>query len=248
MDREAVRRILGACEAALEAEGPVDLHRLGFWRAVEAVKRHPDWLDEFARRIASIDRRAFQRQVWIRLPLTPGLSLLAAGAGVGAGLVVGAFGVPAPARGVLLLAGAGALLATTHDLAHYLVGRAVGIGFTDLYVLKPLRPQPGIKVDYESYLRAPPMARAWMHASGALVTKLIPFLVIPVALAARAPRWTIAVLLALGVVQILTDLLLSTRSSDWKRVRRELRHARRQARRPERRDARHRARRPEHRP
>lgn len=232
MDRDEVRRILGACEAALE-EGPVDLRRLGFWRAVEAVKRHPEWLDEFGRRIAVIDRRAFQRQVWILLPLERGLSLLAVGAGVGAGLVVGALEAPAPARGILLLAGAGVLLGTTHDLAHYLVGRAAGMTFTDLYVLKPLRPQPGIKVDYESYLRAPAAARAWMHASGALVTKLIPFLLLPVAQAARAPRWTVLVLLAVGVVQILTDLLLSTRSSDWKRVRRELRHARRQARRRE---------------
>ncbi len=34
------------------------------------------------------------------------------------------------------------------------------------------RPQPGVKVDYASYLRAPPRQRAWMHASGAIVVEV----------------------------------------------------------------------------
>jgi hypothetical protein len=61
-----------------------------------------------------------------------------------------------------------------------------------------------------------------MHASGALVTKAIPFLLIPVAhLMSAAPTWVPAALLGLGVMQIATDVAWSTRSSDWAKFRRE---------------------------
>lgn len=103
-------------------------------------------------------------------------------------LIGGAFVTSRPVNGLMILGGAGMLLATTHDLAHWAVGRAVGIRFTELFITRPSRPQPGIKIDYATYLRTPPRARAWMHASGALVTKAVPFALIPIAVAARAPR------------------------------------------------------------
>ena len=65
-----------------------------------------------------------------------------------------------------------------------------------------------------------------MHASGAIVTKVVPFLIVPVALAARTPWWTTALLIAIGAVQIVTDLLFSLRYGDWKKFRREMRLAR----------------------
>ncbi|MGA7271677.1 MAG: hypothetical protein WB239_11440, partial [Acidimicrobiia bacterium] len=64
-----------------------------------------------------------------------------------------------------------------------------------------------------------------MHASGALFGKILPFALIPAALAADLPGWVSWVLLAFGLVQIVTDVLWSTRSSDWKRFRREMRYA-----------------------
>ena len=65
-----------------------------------------------------------------------------------------------------------------------------------------------------------------MHAAGAIVTKLVPFLVIPYALAIACDTWAVVVLLALGVIQIVTDLLFSIRASDWKKFRREMAQAR----------------------
>jgi hypothetical protein len=65
-----------------------------------------------------------------------------------------------------------------------------------------------------------------MHASGALVTKLVPFAVIPYAMAIGCEMWAIVVLLILGVVQIATDLAWSVRASDWKKYRREMKIAR----------------------
>ena len=224
MERTEVERILVAAEQALASGASVDLRRLGFWRAVEAVKDHKDWIAAYGDRISTMDREALRRDTWIDVPLTFGLGTLAIGTVVGVALVGGAFATPLPVNGLMLLAGAAVLLATTHDLAHWAVGRAVGIRFTELFIARPSRPQPGIKIDYATYLRTPARARAWMHASGALVTKAIPFAFIPFAVAAQAPRWVAVILAVLGVIQIATDMLFSTKTSDWKRFKREMRH------------------------
>ncbi len=53
----------------------------------------------------------------------------------------------------------------------------------------------------------------------------MPFLLLPVALLSSAiPGWVAIVLLALGIVQIITDVLWSTKSSDWAKFRREMRY------------------------
>jgi hypothetical protein len=56
-------------------------------------------------------------------------------------------------------------------------------------------------------------------------TKVIPFALIPLAVAARTPHWVVVILALLGVAQVVTDVLLSTKTSDWKRFRREIRNA-----------------------
>jgi hypothetical protein len=60
-----------------------------------------------------------------------------------------------------------------------------------------------------------------MHASGALATKVAPFVALGFWWASEAPGWAAWALLALGVFQVVTDVLFSTKSSDWKRVKRE---------------------------
>jgi hypothetical protein len=226
MDRSEVERILRDAERRLAKGELVDLKGLGFWRAVEAIKQHEEWIEAYADRIAATDREAFRRHTWIDVPFKLGLAGLATGTLIGLVLVGGAFLTPSPVNGLMILAGAGALLAATHDLAHWAVGRAVGIHFSELFITRASRPQPGIKIDYATYLRTPPRARAWMHASGALVTKVVPFALLPLAVAARTPRWVAFILALLGVVQVATDVLISTKSSDWKRFKREMRNSR----------------------
>jgi hypothetical protein len=68
-----------------------------------------------------------------------------------------------------------------------------------------------------------------MHAAGAIATKLAPFAALAFWPATEAPAWAAWGLVALGVVEIATDLTFSVRSSDWKKVRRERAVARRQA-------------------
>ncbi|MEX2047162.1 MAG: hypothetical protein WEE03_08350 [Chloroflexota bacterium] len=224
MDESQVERTLAASEQALAGPGAPDLRALGFWRAVAAVKRDPGLVDRYAARIAAIDRQAFRRRVRLVFPVTIGIVVLDVGLFGGLLLLAIAIGASSPWREILVLAGAGALDVATHGLAHLAVGTLAGIGFTDWFVSLP-KP-PGFKLDYASYLRAAPRARAWMHGAGAIATKLTPFLIIPFAVAIGTETWALLVLLALGVVQILTDVLYSVRASDWKKFRREMRLAR----------------------
>lgn len=226
MDEAGIERTLSECERALQAERRPDLGGRGFWKAVAAVKRRPDLVERYADRIARIEMESFRRQVRLRFPATLGVALDVVGTLAGLALLGAAFMLSAPWRDLALLAGMGAVLAATHTLTHWIVGRAAGIRFTHWFSVPPLRPQPGFKTDYASYLRTPARSRAWMHASGAIVSKLVPFLVLPVAFAAGAETWTVWALVAIGVGQLFTDALLSTRASDWKRFRREMRAAR----------------------
>ena len=61
-----------------------------------------------------------------------------------------------------------------------------------------------------------------MHASGAIVTKLLPFALIGAALASGAASWLPWALGIFGVITIVIDVRWSTRASDWKRFKREM--------------------------
>jgi hypothetical protein len=216
--------------------GDTDLSRLGFWRVVALIKRDDELIDRYAEQVGRIDAKAFRARVRFRVPVWVGVVLQLLGIGVAVGLVwlaVWNAGAGADqaldvdvASGLGLPLAAFALAAGIHTFAHYVVGRSVGIRFTDFFFAIPPPPLPGLKTDYRTYLLTGPVARAWMHASGAVATKLAPFVVLAFAPAAAAPAWSVAVLVVLGVFQVATDVLFSTKSSDWKKVRRELAVAR----------------------
>ncbi len=226
MDEGDIQRALAATERELDVGHGPDLRALGFWRAVQAVKRDRALVERHATRIAAIDRQAFRRHVRLVFPVGLGIFLVSGGLVVDLVLLAVAPALERPWREIILLVGAAGLDVATHGLAHLVVGTLVGIRFTDWFLDVPKKPQPGFKIDYASYLRASPRQRAWMHASGAIVTKLTPFAVILYALAIGADAWAIALLFAVGILQILSDLLFSVKSSDWKKFRREMRLAR----------------------
>jgi hypothetical protein len=218
---------LDRIEAAVAA-GNDDLRALGFWRVVAQVKADPTLVETYAGRIGTIDRAAFVARVTLRAPVWVGNLILLVGAFVGAtavGLALRSATTPAWS-GLLLLGAAGVWTVSFHCPVHWIVGKAVGIRFTDYFLGGPPPPRPGLKSDYATYLRADPRARAWMHASGALGTKLAPFLALAFWPASGAPWWSAAALVALGALLIATDLLFSVKSSDWKKVRREMAVAR----------------------
>ncbi len=240
--REAFARI----EAEVDA-GNADLSALGFWRLVREVKSDPGLTDRWADVAGRIDAKAFRRWKRLLVPVWLGNLLLVAASLALVALLVAVlkaasrecidvinimvFCAPNEAAfGVLLLVVAGGLSVTLHDLGHWAVGRLGGIRFRWYFLDGPFKVQPGLKTDYATYLRAGPWTRARMHAAGALVSKVAPFVVLGVALLLPRPNdlpaWSLWALLGLGVLQIATDVIWSTKKSDWKKVRRERRIAR----------------------
>ena len=200
-----------------------NLRGCGFWVAVDHLRSDPEASRRFAARAARIDLTAFEKGVSLRVPEVIGTSVLSLGtlAGVAAIIVSGSIG-DAIIRTLVFLGSVATLLITTHSLTHWIVGRMMGIRFTHYFLGGPPPPRPGAKVDYETYLQTPPKRRALMHASGAVVTKIIPFAMVPVADGLQVKPWALYGLIAVGIGQIATDLLFSTKTSDWKKVKREL--------------------------
>jgi hypothetical protein len=223
MDESRIESILDAAEQAVAAAAPIG--PTGFWKAVDTVKRDPDLVEAHAGRIARIDRAALKAWALVTVPLWLGNVVMVGGTLIGLAVIAWAYALDGTAAGVAFLIGFGIVLVTTHGLTHLLVGTLMGMRFTHWFMGSIRAPTPGVKVDYGSYLRVPAASRAWMHASGAIVTKLVPFALLGAALAAGVPTWTVVVLVVVGVVQVLTDVLWSTKASDWKKYRREMRIA-----------------------
>jgi hypothetical protein len=238
---EDYQQAFARIERSVDA-GDTDLGRQGFWRLVDQVKLEPPLATHWADVVGRIDRKAFEARVRPRFPVWFGNLLLFSGTVVLAALVPVAlalaegFDQPRPGwAGLLILVAAGGLVVTVHAPAHWVAGRLAGIRFLAYFLDGPFRIQPGLKVDYATYVRASPRGRAIMHAAGALASKAAPFAVFTPAYIRHArqgyellPSWSLWALLGLGVLQILTDVFWSTKFSDWKKVRREVRIARAQ--------------------
>ena len=218
----AFARIRGSVEA-----GDADLSRLGFWRLLKHVKADRRLSERWADAAGDIDRRAFEARVKLRFPVWFGNLVLVVGTVFGvAAAVIAVHASDRTVAGVALVVAGGIWVVSLHCLAHWVVGRAVGIRFTSYFFGGPSPPRPGLKTDYATYLRAEPGARAWMHASGALASKVAPFIALGFFPASNAPPWAAWVLLGIGVLTIITDVVFSRTSSDWKKVIRERRIAR----------------------
>jgi hypothetical protein len=216
-------------EAAVDA-GKTDLRALGFWRLLAEVKADPALSAHWAEQAGRIDRKAFETRFRVRFPVWLGNLVLVLGVAAGAVAIGIALGTDDEVlAGLALLFAALDWSVAFHGLAHWAVGRLVGLRFLGYVFRHLVPPVPGLKVDYSTYLRASPEARAWMHASGAIASKLAPFLALAFWPATAAPSWAAWAIAGYGVVLILIDVFISTRKSDWKRVRRELRVAGRRA-------------------
>ncbi len=226
---EELQDAFARIQAAVDA-GDTDLSRLGFWRILRTVKVDAVLSARWAEAAGRIDRAAFEARVHPRFPVWLGNLALLVGTFVGGMALVVAMNVAEPTTaGLALVVAALVWSVSVHDLAHWAVGRLVGIRFLCYFFGGPFPPRPGLKTDYATYLRAEPATRAWMHASGALATKVAPFVALGFWWSTEGPGWAAWVVATYGVLQILTDVLFSTKSSDWKKVARERRVARARA-------------------
>jgi hypothetical protein len=221
VDDSEITETLRLAEAAAKARDP--LGPTGFWRAVAEIKADPSLIEDHADRIGVIDSMAFRNWALLTIPLWIGNLLMVGGALLGFALIAWSYSLDETPAAIAFLLGFGAILVTTHSLGHLVVGTLMGIRFTRWFIGSVRRPQPGVKVDYATYLRVPARSRAWMHASGAIVTKIVPFALIGAALASNVPVWVVWVLVVVGIGQIITDVSWSTNASDWKKYKREMR-------------------------
>jgi hypothetical protein len=213
-------RELDRIEGAV-AGGDTDLGSLGFWRVVGRIKRDPVAVLRLADQVGRIDTAAFRARVRTRVRPSVGIAVLVLGIAVGVAAVILAARWTGTAAGIALLVAAGAWSVGVHTPTHAFVGWLAGIRFTDAFLGPPPPPRPGIKTDYASYLRAEPSMRAWFHASGAIATKLAPFVGLALWPITHAPAWAAWALLGLGILQIATDVAFSRKRGDWKKFARE---------------------------
>ena len=209
-------RIAGAVAA-----GNHDLRALGFWRVVGQIKRDQVAIGRYADTVARIDTHVFRTAVRTRVRPWIGVTALLLLSAGGVVAVVAASIWTGFWAGAALVAAGAAWSIGWHLPAHAFAGWLAGIRCTDVFLGGPPPPRPGLKTDYGAYLRAEPSMRAVFHASGAIATKLAPFVALALWPETNAPAWAAWVLLALGVVQIVTDIAFSRKSSDWKKVARE---------------------------
>ncbi len=220
MEEQRIEQILDAAEEAAAAGASIE--PTGFWKVVTELKRDPSLRERYGRRVAAIDRRAFESWAFLMIPMGLGTALMIVLTLGGLLLVAWAYRLEDPWSWLTFGAGTGVLLVTTHSLGHLLVGASFGMRFTHWFIGSLPFPYPGVKVDYESYLAVPPKRRAWMHASGALVTKMVPLALVGAAIAADLPVWVAWSLVAVSVITIITDVAWSTKASDWKKYHREM--------------------------
>jgi hypothetical protein len=212
---------LDRIEAAVQA-GNSDLKALGFWKVVARVKPDRLLVGRYADQIGRIDTAAFHLGVKRRAPVWVGNASLLIATLAGLAAAIAAHAVSSTTLAGFLLLGAGSVWTVSlHSPTHWAVGRAIGIGFTDYFIGGPPPPRPGLKSDYATYLRADPESRAWMHASGAIMTKLAPLFALAFWPGSGAPWWSAAGLLVICIASVATDVALSVKLSDWKKFFRE---------------------------
>lgn len=203
------------------------LEGTGFWKAVRRIRADRVLAQRFAAEVGEIDTEAFSGAVRLKIPAGFGVAVLCTGTAAGIVLLVAADRMQGVLADLFFLGGFGGLLVSTHSLAHWVVGRAMGMRFTHFFLGGPPPPRPGAKVDYSTYLLVAPRKRALFHASGAVVTKILPFALIPFAVIAGVSGWVAFALAAIGVLQVVTDALFSIKSSDWKKYIREMKASKR---------------------
>jgi hypothetical protein len=214
------RKALDLIEAEV-ATGRTDLGALGFWRLVASIKRDAVSLIELVDQVGRIDRAAFRARVRARVPVWLGTLTMVTVVLVGVVAIVLSTVWTGAWAGIALLAAGGAWSLGIHGPAHQAFAWFSGIRITDYFLGGPPPPRPGIKTDYASYLRTDPSRRAWFHASGAVATKVAPFVAVALSPLTNAPAWAVIAMAAYGVFQIVTDVAFSTRTGDWKKYLRE---------------------------
>jgi len=151
-----------------------------------------------------------------RLSLAQGSSLCTVGVLVGLALLVAAPRIKLfPIDALFLLVAWFCFWFFSHDLAHYIVGRIVGVGFRYYFLgrstitrlslpivsnLLRMFPVLGLKIDKSSLNSISPNKVRAMYASGATSSMLLPWIVIPTGFAIGLPVGILITILTMANV------------------------------------------------
>lgn len=202
---EDIKSELDRIEKAILKEGEPSRER-DFWRMVSRVKRDPKFTRMYAEQIGRIDGAIFRQKAGILVPLKLGNFVEMAAAIF---IIVISYELISSEvyTGIVILACAFGLTVTLHPLAHYAVGRVLGIKFTFYFPDGPALIEPTIKTDYATYLTASPLKRASMHAAGPIISTLVIAMSLVMAIYIEAPPWTSGILLGLLIFNSIFEVL-----------------------------------------
>lgn len=220
MDDRSVIKIAGELERIERRVDIGDYKSKEFWQVVARIKVSGERA-KLAEWVGRIDKKIFEKKTRVRVGVTTGNFFEIAGAAFGFYLIFLGRRAAAEVAGAYVLVAAFILSATLHPLAHYFVGRKAGINFLFYFPDGPAKIEPTIKIDYASYLRAEPLARAVMHAAGPVATTFAALLCLAVGFYINVAYWAKLALVFYLLLILGTEMFMSTRSGDLKRVIRE---------------------------
>lgn len=174
-----------------------ELDEASFWRLVAQVKRSRRLIESYAERIARIDAEIFAHKAWIRVGIAQGTALMLFILSVAVLMLLLAPAMQPALHGLLTILATFLLMTALHPLAHLAAGRALGMRFLFYFPDGPAKIEPTLKLDYASYLRASPRARAAMHLSGIAASILATLIGFLAAYLSRAPGFATLTLGAL---------------------------------------------------
>ncbi|WP_456475380.1 hypothetical protein [Candidatus Pyrohabitans sp.] len=176
-----------------------------FWRLVSRVKRSRALAEKYAERIAHIDAGLFRKRARVRVSIAAGSLVMLLLAAFAVFIILLAPSLEARLHGLLMLFATFLLMTALHPLAHLIAGRALGIRFLFYFPDGPAKIEPTLKVDYASYLRVSPQARAAMHFSGIAASILATAIGFLAAYLTQAPRFAILSLAALLFINTILE-------------------------------------------
>jgi len=208
MEEGEIAAVFENVESAIEEGRFESAGKLGFWKAVTLVKSDNVLAERFGGAVGRIDKKLFESRTGAKLSYTTGTLIMLATAVFGLALLYLGAVTEGASSTAYFLASALILMTALHPISHIIAARRFGIRFHFYFLNGPMRVEPTLKVDYESYVQAAPRKRAVFHLAGALNSIGITLFILLVALATpETPTAAKTLLSALFIFTTASEIL-----------------------------------------
>jgi hypothetical protein len=183
MEEGEIAAVFEKVESAIKEGRFGSVGELGFWKAVTLVKSDKALAERFGGAVGRIDKALFESKTGAKLSYTTGTLIMLAAAVFGLALLYLGSVTEGASSTAYFLASALILMTALHPISHIIAARRFGIRFHFYFLNGPMRVEPTLKIDYETYVKAPSNGRALFHLAGAVNSVAVVLLVLLVALA-----------------------------------------------------------------